>query len=109
MPVVTSPAPASGTDHGQPALDDLVSLLDLEELDVNLYRGFSPPTTRTTRVFGGQVAGQALVAAGRAVPQDRPVDSPPAYFIPPRGPAVASLYNAERGGGGGSFTPRPVV
>src|SRR5689334_25291835 len=109
MPVVTSPAPASGTDHGQPALDDLVSLLDLEELDVNLYRAFSPPTTRTTRVFGGQVAGQALVAAGRTVPEDRPVHSLHAYFIRPGDPSVPIIYNVERVRDGRSFTTRRVL
>lgn len=106
---MTSPAPAPGTDHGQPALDDLVSLLDLEELDVNLYRGFSPPTTRTTRVFGGQVAGQALVAAGRTVPGDRPVHSLHAYFIRAGDPSVPIIYNVERVRDGRSFTTRRVL
>ncbi|MDN5933033.1 MAG: acyl-CoA thioesterase II, partial [Pseudonocardia sp.] len=56
--------------RGQAVLDDLVRLLDLEQLEVNLFRGVSPPQS-PTRVFGGQVAGQALVAAGRTVPEDR--------------------------------------
>ena len=46
----------------QQALDDLISILDLEELEINLFRGRSPQEERQ-RVFGGQVAGQALVAA----------------------------------------------
>ena len=50
----------------QRALDDLVGLLDLEELETNVFRGRSPRENRQ-RVFGGQVAGQALVAAGRTV------------------------------------------
>ena len=48
------------------ALDELIELLDLEQLEVNLFRGLSPDENRQ-RVFGGQVAGQALVAAGRTV------------------------------------------
>ena len=46
----------------QPALDDLIELLDLERIEVNIFRGQSPQENRQ-RVFGGQVAGQALVAA----------------------------------------------
>ena len=53
----------------QQALDDLVKLLDLESIEVNLFRGRSPDESRQ-RVFGGQVAGQALVAAARTV-EDR--------------------------------------
>lgn len=53
-----------------PALDELVDLLDLEPLEVNLYRGFSPDEQRL-RVFGGQVAAQALIAAGRTVGDGR--------------------------------------
>ena len=49
------------------ALDRLVELLDLEQIEVNIFRGRSP-SDRRQRVFGGQVAGQALVAAGRTVP-----------------------------------------
>jgi acyl-CoA thioesterase II len=63
---------ADGIPRGQAALDGLVGLLDLEQLEVNLFRGVSPPQS-PTRVFGGQVAGQALVAAGRTVPADREV------------------------------------
>ena len=48
------------------SLDDLLDLLDLEQIEVNLFRGRSPDETRQ-RVFGGQVAAQALVAAGRTV------------------------------------------
>jgi acyl-CoA thioesterase-2 len=47
-------------------LDDLVTLLDLEVIEVNIFRGFSPEENRV-RVFGGQVAGQSLVAAARTV------------------------------------------
>src|SRR3954447_11551652 len=64
---VTSPRTdgrADAVPTGQAALDGLVALLDLEPLELNLFRGVSPPE-RPTRVFGGQVAGQALVAGGR--------------------------------------------
>src|SRR6266481_6109564 len=64
------------------ALDRLIDLLDLEQIEVNIFRGRSPEE-RVQRVFGGQVAGQALVAAGRTVPADRSVHSLHAYFIPP--------------------------
>ena len=57
------------------ALDAVVELLDLEQIELNIFRGRSPEGERRQRVFGGQVAGQALVAAGRTVPADRPVNS----------------------------------
>ena len=49
------------------ALAELLAILDLDELEVNIFRGRSPQEHRQ-RVFGGQVAGQALVAAGRLLP-----------------------------------------
>ena len=55
-----------GMSDDHTALDDLVDLLDLEPIEVNLFRGMSPDENRQ-RVFGGQVAGQALVAAARTV------------------------------------------
>ena len=91
----------------QKALDELVSILDLEELEVNIFRGRSPQEDRQ-RVFGGQVAGQALVAAGRTVPEDRPVHSLHAYFIRPGDPAVPIVYTVERVRDGRSFTTRRV-
>ena len=63
-------------------LDRLVDLLNLEQIELDIFRGRSPEH-RLQRVFGGQVAGQALVAAGRTVPADRPVHSMHAYFIRP--------------------------
>jgi hypothetical protein len=60
----------------------LVDILDLERIEENIFRGRSPDED-LQRVFGGQVAGQALVAAGRTVPPDRPVHSLHAYFIRP--------------------------
>ena len=88
-------------------LDRLLDLLDLEQIEVNIFRGRSPEE-RVQRVFGGQVAGQALVAAGRTVPADRPVHSLHAYFIRPGDPAVPIVYLVERVRDGRSFTPRRV-
>jgi acyl-CoA thioesterase II len=78
---------ADGVPRGQAVLDQLVTLLDLERLELNLFRGVSPPLS-PTRVFGGQVAGQALVAAGRTVPADREVHSLHAYFIRAGDPSI---------------------
>lgn len=89
------------------ALDDLLDLLDLEQIEVNIFRGRSPDE-RVQRVFGGQVAGQALVAAGRTVPADRPVHSLHAYFIRPGDPSVPIIYLVDRVRDGRSFTTRRV-
>ena len=89
------------------ALDRLLELLDLEQIEVNIFRGRSPDERRQ-RVFGGQVAGQALVAAGRTVPADRPVHSLHAYFIRPGDPAVPLVYTVDRVRDGRSFTTRRV-
>jgi acyl-CoA thioesterase II len=94
--------------HGQPVLDSLVRLLDLEKLEENIFRGISPKTA-LMRVFGGQVAGQALVAAGRTVPPERTVHSLHAYFIRPGDPAVPIVYEVDRIRDGRSFTTRRVV
>jgi acyl-CoA thioesterase-2 len=90
------------------ALDDLVNLLDLEAIEVNLFRGVSPDENRQ-RVFGGQVAGQALVAATRTVDPNRHVHSLHAYFLRPGDPTVPILYEVDRIRDGKSFTTRRVV
>ena len=90
------------------ALESLLRLLDLEQIEVNIFRGQSPDDTMQ-RVFGGQVAGQALVAAGRTVPADRPVHSLHAYFIRPGDPAVPLVYTVDRVRDGRSFTTRRVT
>ncbi len=87
-------------------LDELVALLDLEQLEVNLFRGVSWKDSRP-RVFGGQVAGQALVAAGRTV-ESRPVHSLHAYFLRPGDPQVPIVYEVDRIRDGKSFTTRRV-
>ena len=89
------------------ALDALLELLDLEQIELNIFRGRSPDEQRQ-RVFGGQVAGQALVAAGRTVPADRPVHSLHAYFIRPGDPSVPIVYTVDRVRDGRSFTTRRV-
>ena len=88
-------------------LDRLVDLLNLEQIELDIFRGRSP-SDRRQRVFGGQVAGQALVAAGRTVPADRPVHSLHAYFIRPGDPAVPLVYIVDRVRDGKSFTTRRV-
>ena len=91
------------------ALDDLVNLLDLEVIEVNIFRGRSPDENRQ-RVFGGQVAGQALVAASRTVDdRDRRIHSLHAYFLRPGDPTVPILYEVDRIRDGKSFTTRRVV
>jgi acyl-CoA thioesterase-2 len=93
---------------GQDVLDRLVALLDLEKIEENIFRGVSPPHS-PTRVFGGQVAGQALVAAGRTVPEERKVHSLHAYFIRGGDPSVPIIYEVDRIRDGRSFTTRRVV
>jgi acyl-CoA thioesterase-2 len=91
------------------ALDDLVTLLDLEPIEVNIFRGRSPDENRQ-RVFGGQVAGQALVAATRTVDEpSRFVHSLHAYFLRPGDPTVPILYEVDRIRDGRSFSTRRVV
>lgn len=102
------PVDAYGIPHGQPVLDRLVALLDLERIEENIFRGVSPAES-PVRVFGGQVAGQALVAAGRTVPADRPVHSLHAYFIRPGDPSIPIVYEVDRTRDGRSFTTRRVV
>jgi len=91
----------------QEALDRLIDILDLEEVEVNLFRGRSPDEEQQ-RVFGGQVAGQALVAAGRTI-TDRQVHSLHAYFLRPGDPKVPIVYQVDRLRDGRSFATRRVT
>ncbi|MGK3203952.1 acyl-CoA thioesterase [Amycolatopsis sp. MEPSY49] len=93
---------------GQPVLDRLIALLDLEKIEENIFRGVSPAHS-PVRVFGGQVAGQALVAAGRTVGEERRVHSLHAYFIRGGDPSVPIIYEVDRIRDGRSFTTRRVV
>jgi acyl-CoA thioesterase-2 len=92
---------------GRDSLDALDTLLDLEELDLNLFRGRSPQED-TQRVFGGQVAGQALVAAGRTI-EGRRVHSLHAYFLRAGDPRVPIIYQVDRLRDGRSFATRRVT
>ena len=93
----------------QGPVDDLVALLDLEVIEINIFRGVSPDEQRQ-RVFGGQVAGQALVAAARTVdPEHGQVNSLHAYFLRPGDPTIPILYEVDRIRDGRSFTTRRVV
>jgi acyl-CoA thioesterase II len=89
------------------ALETLLSILDIETLEVNLFRGLSPQVG-WQRVFGGQVIGQALVAACRTV-DGRTAHSLHAYFLRPGDPSVPIIYNVDRIRDGKSFTTRRVV
>ncbi|MGH7893144.1 MAG: acyl-CoA thioesterase II [Candidatus Binatia bacterium] len=91
----------------QRVLDELLDLLDLEELEVNFFRGRSPQDMRL-RVFGGQVAGQALVAAGRTVDVGV-VHSLHAYFLRPGDPKAPIVYQVDRIRDGRTFATRRVV
>jgi acyl-CoA thioesterase-2 len=93
---------------GQAVVDALVQLLDLEPIEENIFRGGSPKVAQQ-RVFGGQVAGQALVAAGRTVGTERGVHSLHSYFIRPGDPAVPIVYSVDRVRDGRSFSIRRVV
>src|SRR5690349_1157588 len=106
--VMTSEPIVAADQSGQERVDGLVRLLDLEKIEENIYRGVSPKA-RWQRVFGGQVAGQALVAAGRTVPTERTVHSLHSYFIRPGDPAVPIVYEVDRVRDGRSFTTRRTV
>ncbi len=105
---IDAPRAADGVPRGQPVVDRLVALLDLERIEDNIFRGVSLPEF-SVRVFGGQVAGQALVAASRTVPPERSVHSLHAYFIRAGDPRVPIVYDVDRIRDGGSFTTRRVV
>ncbi|MEU6800677.1 acyl-CoA thioesterase II [Streptomyces neyagawaensis] len=92
----------------QAPLMDLLDLLDLEQIEENIFRGRSRPAI-VPRVFGGQVAAQALVAAGRTVPEDRLPHSLHAYFLRTGDPGAPIVYTVDRMNDGRSFTARRVV
>lgn len=90
------------------AMEGLLSTLDLEKLEENLFRGKSPQVG-WQRVFGGQVIAQALVAAQRTVEDGRFSHSLHAYFLRPGDPSVPMVYQVERMRDGSSFSTRSVV
>jgi acyl-CoA thioesterase-2 len=87
---------------------ELVELLDLESLDLDLFRGRQPDTDRQ-RVFGGQVAAQALIAGVRTTEDDLHVHSLHSYFLRPGDTAVPIIYDVERLRDGRSFSTRRIV
>jgi len=88
--------------------DQLLDLLDIEQLEIDLFRGMGNGGETTTRIFGGHVIAQALMAAYRTVP-DRLCHSLHAYFIRPGDPEIPVIYQVDRARDGGSFTTRRVV
>lgn len=88
--------------------EELLRLLDIEQLEVDLFRGVGSGGETTTRIFGGHVIAQALMAAYRTVPE-RICHSLHAYFIRPGDPGIPVIYQVDRARDGGSFTTRRVV
>src|SRR5215831_17063986 len=99
--------PAEHAARAQEALTALIALLDLEDIDTDIFRGLSPKD-RWQRVFGGQVLGQALVAASRTV-EGRVCHSLHGYFLRPGDPKSPILYQVDRSRDGTSFSARRVV
>jgi acyl-CoA thioesterase-2 len=92
----------------QQSINELIELLDLEEIEKNHYRATSP-NEGWQRVYGGQVLGQALVAASRTVPEDRHAHSLHGYFLRGGDTEAPILYTVDRIRDGRSFTTRRVV
>jgi len=97
----------AGQEPFHSAFSGLLEILDLEPLELNLFRGFSP-RDGWQRVYGGQVLGQALTAAVRTVDAARAVHSLHGYFLLGGDPTHPILYEVERIRDGGSFTTRRV-
>jgi len=90
------------------SVTELVDLLDLEEIEIGLFRA-RQPDTQLQRVFGGQVLAQALVAAARTVEVYRVLHSLHAYFLLPGRIDIPLVYDVELVRDGGSFSSRRVV
>ncbi|MDO5499981.1 MAG: acyl-CoA thioesterase II, partial [Propionibacteriaceae bacterium] len=90
------------------SIPELLELLDLEEIEVDLFRGRNPQTDRQ-RTFGGQVLAQALMAAGRTVAADRSVHSMHAYFLRPGRNTKPMIFDVENLRDGRSFSSRRVL
>ena len=90
------------------ALERLIGLLDLEPIEVNIYRGESRDVG-SGRVFGGQVLAQALIAARRTVDEPREAHSLHGYFILPGDTEAPIVYFVDRLRDGRSFTTRAVT
>jgi acyl-CoA thioesterase-2 len=89
--------------------EELLHLLDIEQLEVDLFRGVGGGGETTMRIFGGHVIAQSLMAAYRTVPDDRICHSLHAYFMRPGDPKIPVIYQVDRARDGGSFTTRRIV
>ena len=98
----------TATDHTN-SNSNLTSILSIESLDPNLYRGVSPIFPRYGRVYGGQTVAQALVAAGRTVQPYYILHSLHSYFIRPGNDDIPILYSVDRARDGQSFCTRRVA
>lgn len=90
------------------SISELVNVLELERLDEDLFRGSHASSSEMTRVFGGQVAAQALMAAYASIPVARRVHSLHAYFVLGGDPSIPIIYDVDRIRDGGSFSTRRV-
>jgi acyl-CoA thioesterase II len=90
------------------SVTELIDLLDLEEIEIGLFRA-RQPDTQLQRVFGGQVLAQALIAAARTVVVSRVLHSLHAYFLLPGRTDIPMVYDVEAVRDGGSFSSRRVV
>jgi acyl-CoA thioesterase-2 len=97
-----------GDDADRAPIDRLLAVLDVEEIDADLYRGFNE-SGRPGRLFGGQVAAQSLVAASRTLGPGRPAHSLHGYFLRPGDPGVPVVYTVQRLRDGKSFANRHVI
>ena len=96
------------TESPESLIAKLRTLLDVEEIDRDLYRGARVPGG-TGRVFGGQAIGQALVAASHSIDDGRPIHSLHAYFLRPGDDALPIVYRVVRDHDGRSFATRRVI
>lgn len=100
------PTPAEATPRD---VDHLVALLELEELDRDLYRASNPTDSQRFRLFGGQVAAQAVRAANLTAPEGRMLHSLHGYFLRPGDPERPTILHVDRDRDGRSFSARHVV
>jgi acyl-CoA thioesterase-2 len=89
-------------------VDTLAKTLELERLEVNLFRGTTPDKDQRQRIYGGQVIAQSLLAAYATV-ESRICHSLHCYFIRPGDPTVPIIFEVDRSRDGGSFTTRRVI
>jgi acyl-CoA thioesterase-2 len=99
------------TEHSiqkSPVLDELLSLLQLEQIEQNIFRGKSQDLG-FGNIFGGQVLGQSLSAVSQTVPKERNVHSLHGYFLRPGNPKLPIVYQVDCIRDGKSFTTRRAV